>query len=234
MTRRRDLTPNLEPLEGRSLTSFTGPGIRPGPAHLVVCEGNSLTYGKGTDSPATQSYPAQLQAKLGDRWKVLNLGVPSQSTERMLWLERKTFAGISALQARLPNTVHQWGIDVVWEGTNSIRLHDTGEVASRALARFVAVRHSQQFKVVVLTCLPAHTTLVGPDFEAQRQIYNALIRKNARADLVVDVASDPRLTDPESAYYAPDHFHLSDAGYAIVTSLVSRAVQRLAQLPPPS
>jgi lysophospholipase L1-like esterase len=232
--RRRSLTPNVESLEGRSLTSSIGPGGRSGPAQLVVCEGNSLTYGSGSSDSSTQSYPAQLRPKLGQAWAVLNFGIPALSIERMFAREHTTRAAVSAVAAQLPNTARHRTIDVVWEGTNSIRLHDTGETAFQAMAQFIALRHSQQFKVIVLTCLPAKTTEVGPDFDAQAQVYNAMIRKYAAdvgADAVVDVASDRRLTDPLSAYYARDHFHLSEAGYAVVAGLVSRAAQRLAALP---
>ena len=47
----------------------------------------------------------------------------------------------------------------------------------------------------------------------------------ARAGTVVDVASDPRLSDPDSPYFGPDHVHLDDAGYGIVASLVATALE---------
>lgn len=40
----------------------------------VACIGNSITYGLGTENPAADSYPAQLQVMLGDRYKVGNFG----------------------------------------------------------------------------------------------------------------------------------------------------------------
>ena len=40
----------------------------------VACIGNSITYGMGTENPATDSYPAQLQKMLGDGYTVGNFG----------------------------------------------------------------------------------------------------------------------------------------------------------------
>jgi lysophospholipase L1-like esterase len=238
--KRRTSMPNLELLEGRSLTAPIAPRAtpanRPGPAYLVVCEGNSLTYGTGAAVPASQSYPAQLQARLGQGWKVLNLGIPRQTTEQMLIGYRSSFARVGRVLAQLPNTTHRWTIDVVWEGTNSIRAFGSGQAAALKMRQFVALRHSERFKVIVLTALPGdNPKQVPPEFEAQRRVYNALIRKNvAGADLVVDIASDPRLMDTSSSYFSSDHFHLSQEGYELISALVSQAVARLAKLPPPS
>ena len=40
----------------------------------VACIGNSITYGMGTENPATDSYPSQLQKMLGDGYTVGNFG----------------------------------------------------------------------------------------------------------------------------------------------------------------
>lgn len=45
----------------------------------VACVGNSITYGAGLTSPATQSYPPQMQTMLGDTYEVLNFGVSSRT-----------------------------------------------------------------------------------------------------------------------------------------------------------
>ena len=41
---------------------------------VVACVGDSITYGHGASDRAAKSYPAQLQALLGDGWTVLNFG----------------------------------------------------------------------------------------------------------------------------------------------------------------
>lgn len=41
----------------------------------VACVGDSITFGARLDDPSTDSYPAQLQKLLGDRYEVKNFGV---------------------------------------------------------------------------------------------------------------------------------------------------------------
>lgn len=42
----------------------------------VNCIGNSITFGTGVDNPDTDSYPAQLQMLLGDKYEVERFGLP--------------------------------------------------------------------------------------------------------------------------------------------------------------
>ena len=51
-----------------ALAAFAAEPIR------VACVGNSITYGYGLPNPATDSYPAQLQQKLGKAYDVRNFG----------------------------------------------------------------------------------------------------------------------------------------------------------------
>ena len=44
-------------------------------SRTMACIGDSITYGYGLESPDEQSWPALLQAKLGEKWQVVNLGV---------------------------------------------------------------------------------------------------------------------------------------------------------------
>lgn len=44
------------------------------PKIKVACIGNSVTYGYGLKDPSTESYPAQLQKMLGDKYEVGNFG----------------------------------------------------------------------------------------------------------------------------------------------------------------
>jgi lysophospholipase L1-like esterase len=67
----------------------------------VACVGDSITFGYGLANPATQSYPAQLQAQLGSGYVVGNFGVNGatvqKSTAKSYWRtsqyrSSKTFA----------------------------------------------------------------------------------------------------------------------------------------------
>ena len=44
-------------------------------AKTIVCIGDSITYGYGVGNPAEEAWPALLNNKLGDGWKVVNFGV---------------------------------------------------------------------------------------------------------------------------------------------------------------
>jgi len=53
--------------------SFAPPALSAEPL-VVACVGDSITYGHGASNRGEKSYPAQLQALLGDGWTVLNFG----------------------------------------------------------------------------------------------------------------------------------------------------------------
>ena len=57
----------------------------------VACIGNSITYGSGIDNRPLNSYPAQLQRMLGDKWIVRNFGVGGRTMlkkgDRPYWNE---------------------------------------------------------------------------------------------------------------------------------------------------
>lgn len=45
----------------------------------IACVGDSITYGAGIEERAKNSYPAQLQNLLGDRYQVENFGVSGRT-----------------------------------------------------------------------------------------------------------------------------------------------------------
>jgi lysophospholipase L1-like esterase/pimeloyl-ACP methyl ester carboxylesterase len=57
----------------------------------VACIGNSITYGSGINNRPRDSYPAQLQRMMGDRWIVRNFGVGGRvmlkKGDRPFWKE---------------------------------------------------------------------------------------------------------------------------------------------------
>lgn len=53
------------------------------PAQIrVACVGNSITYGTGTDAPASMSWPAQMQRMLGPDYHIANFGRPGATLLR--------------------------------------------------------------------------------------------------------------------------------------------------------
>ncbi|WP_183567298.1 GDSL-type esterase/lipase family protein [Mucilaginibacter sp. SP1R1] len=53
---------------------LNGPDFAQSQGIKVACVGNSVTYGYGLTNPAQDSYPAQLQVLLGDKYRVENFG----------------------------------------------------------------------------------------------------------------------------------------------------------------
>ena len=57
-----------------SLCAALSAGAAFGEPLVVACVGDSITYGHGASDRGAKSYPAQLQALLGDGWNVRNFG----------------------------------------------------------------------------------------------------------------------------------------------------------------
>ena len=72
-----------------SLASATAQQVR------VACVGNSITYGHGIENRDVDTYPAQLQALLGDAYDVKNFGVSGTTAQ-----EHGDFPWISTPQYR--------------------------------------------------------------------------------------------------------------------------------------
>jgi lysophospholipase L1-like esterase len=66
----------------------TGMAVPADGDRVVLCVGDSFTFGIGSSSSERRSYPAQLQElvreALGGRWRVVNAGVPGQSSREVL------------------------------------------------------------------------------------------------------------------------------------------------------
>ena len=84
-----------------------------------------------------------------------------------------------------------------------------------------------------MTTITRADSFAGPVFEPHRQELNSLIRANweSFADLLIDVAADPRLgplgAERNLAYFTPDRVHLNNTGYGLVAAIVR---DRLLQL----
>ena len=67
------LLPLAAALSAAAIPTSAAPAAADDPL-VVACVGDSITYGHGASDRGTKSYPAQLQALLGDGWTVLNFG----------------------------------------------------------------------------------------------------------------------------------------------------------------
>lgn len=188
-------------------------------APVVVCDGNSLTYGTASSFPGgATAYPARLKAAHPELagFDVTNYGVPSKKGVTMLATgDGRILSMMNPSRAR--------NVYIYWEGINNM-----AEWPARGDAGILADVHdaclaakNRGFKVLVCTTLPWGTTSGG--FETQRLTLNTGIRAAVTggwADAVVDLTANPRLSNPldPTYFFASDQTHLTDAGYEEVAN----------------
>lgn len=117
----------------------------------VACIGDSITFGAGLEEPSTQSYPAQLQKRLGVKYQVANFGhngaTASHGTD-------KPYTSLPEFQDALD---FQPNIVIVLLGTNDAapknwpRVKDQFEADYKALIRQFAALPT---KPRIIVCMP--------------------------------------------------------------------------------
>jgi lysophospholipase L1-like esterase len=183
---------------------------------LIVFDGDSLTYGTGTDPG--EDYPSVALQRLPGRITAVNVAVPGQEWGDMLDDAAGEIDPLFAPAARQ-------NIVVVWAGTNDLnRTHSAKRIWSE-LERYCRDRRHRGWKVVILTVLPRIPTRSGSRFERQRRLLNHAIRERwpAVADAVADVAHDERIGDYAgfaAAQYKTDGIHNNAAGNAVIAEVV--------------
>lgn len=201
------------------------------PTRNIVFDGNSLVNGSGASS-ARMAFPEQCYRQLQIPWNYAgNYGVGGQTTPEM------TADAVPEIDP-LIKAAHT-NVCVPWEITNDLFYgsdHLTPASPSTALTNYKAycsARISAGWqKVVAVTVLPRS----GGDanFESYRATCNTELRNPANIGVywhaVADVAADPNLgpagSTSNTTYYA-DGTHLTDVGYAIVSSIVRNACYSL-------
>lgn len=184
---------------------------------LVVCDGDSLTYGEKTATPWSQSYPAQLAGQINA--SVINLGIPGMRIDQLASVAAWRVDG---LLSQVPGR----NVLVVLGGTNDLAQAATAATVESRLQSYCAARKAAGWTVAVQTIMPAGgTTPAG--FEVQRAIVNPWLRANwpSFADVLVDLAAEPRLqTTTNTTYFYSDGVHLSATGYGVIAELVRSAL----------
>ena len=192
--------------------------------NIVVCDGNSLTYGNGS-SVVWKAYPATFNMFSTKHAKTTNTGVPGRTTPTQT--------------ADLPTNVFPLydvgaanNIYIGWEGTNDLYINQPGAIAAYnhliTLAQTVKA-NNPSWKVILGTILPRQTAGTYAGFEADRLLVNSMLMSSAMdtgyVDAVANVGADPRLQDPSNLiYYNSDKTNLTDAGYLITARYFAAAV----------
>lgn len=203
---------------------------------VIICDGNSLTYGDHASNQATTSYPAVLQTLVPFNTNgavVTNKGVNGRTTPQML---ANVTTGIDVLyNPAVTNII------LVWEGTNDLANNTiNGTTAYNNLVSYCTTERAKGFKIVIATIIYRDQTIItnpsgksDSEFNTERLAANALIRANwtSFADGLMDLANEPGLMayNPSDGfnYYYLDHVHLLDAGYARVAYLFKQKILTL-------
>lgn len=205
--------------------------VPPG-APLVVCHGNSLTWGSFASIegpyPGATSWPALLYRNYGSPVRAINLGTPGQTSTYLLGQYPYQVAPYYDAGASKK-------VAVFWEGVNEFAHVSTNAAAAYAkLNSWVAAAKATGYKAIVATALrstngvltTAYWNPAAPTVGFQPD-YNTLVLANtAGADAVVDLAAISQLADPTNVlYFAADRLHLVDAGYALIEAAFRPAIQ---------
>lgn len=180
---------------------------------VVAAVGDSITYGVGSSSAGTSSYPAQLQALLGDGYNVRNYGVSGSTALTAGNLPYTAQAAYTAsLTGPLPDYV------VIMLGTNDAKefnwvYRDSFADDLRAIiASYQAL--SPDVKVILATSPTLYTSDTGwTDAVVSGEI--ASIQRQIAEEtgcLLVDINA---VTKNMAANF-PDGIHPNDAGYTVL------------------
>lgn len=188
----------------------------------VACIGNSITYGHGIKDRAKDTYPAQLQALLGDDYDVRNFGVSGTTAQKegdFPWVSTNEY---KAALAFLPEIV------VIKLGTNDSKPQNwTGNERFirdlEALAQEFAALESHPR---IIICLPAKA------YEVRWDIHDDIIAGEELPALksmakrnhwrLVDLY---RATSGKQERF-PDGIHPDEQGAGIIAAKVLKAVKK--------
>lgn len=198
-----------------------------GDTSVIVCDGNSLTY--GYDLPSDSSYPSKLATLApfnSNGSTVSNYGVSGQSTIDML-------NDYSSQIAPLYNA-NQNSVLVAWELTND--LYNTGntDTVINRMVRYCEGGQVTGFKVIVMTGISRKitgTTSGGDNqssFNSKMATINTYLKTNFATFSDGIVSLDETFTDfNDTGKYLADGVHLSGPGYTLVAVAVKTKILEL-------
>lgn len=187
----------------------------PASSGIIVCAGNSITFGFG----AGTSWPTQAETdlNLGPNFTWHNVAVSGQTTPQML-----VPATVQTQVDSKYDVVKDVNICTVWELTNDMNAGYAPALhAYERIRRYCGERRTKGFKVIVgtlLPLLPSGGMFHDYDEETLRTAVNTLIRNSwsSFADGLCDVGADPVMGAAGACgnltYYQSDQIHPTTAG----------------------
>jgi lysophospholipase L1-like esterase len=193
---------------------------------LVVALGDSITYGYGLPSPATQSYAALYAASIGATLK--NLAVPGAVCQDVLDRQIARMPAQAAIVIVNCGTNDVGGFDFTPARVTRAPAATDAELAGyeRVFAKVLArVRAKEPAARIYLINL-RHWERIGaaepPQFAKDVNVWNAMLV--ATHVPVVDITDDARMYD--LAYFQHDELHPNVAGHKVIAGLLRAASRR--------
>jgi lysophospholipase L1-like esterase len=213
--------PPEQPRTGASSPECREHRTLPRPCNVIVFDGDSISAG-GRATPGN-GLDIQFMLALGSPARLYNIAVAGRPVIDCLTRFDQGIVPLKDPQARL-------NLIVFHAGANDIAKRHSAAQTYQAFTNYVALAHTQGWKVVMSAELPRPDFL--PAQEAELEAYNRYLLENkAGADVVVNVNADRRFGDLKdrdgSPVFSFDKIHPNDAGYAIFGQLLAAAVRPL-------
>lgn len=189
----------------------------------VACVGDSITYGYGIENRATDSYPAQLQALLGDGWLVGNFGKNGATVLKTGHAPYWTTKQYQQALAFRPDIV------IIKLGTNDTRPQNIGEHRAEFVPDYVELIRSFQGleskpTVWICTSVPIYTERKGmTDAVLQNEIIPLIDEVSQQAGVKVIDLNTVLSNQPE---LFSDGLHPNPKGAAAIVKTVAAAIMK--------
>jgi lysophospholipase L1-like esterase len=204
---------------GASSAACGQTGPLPSGCGNIVFDGDSISVGAG----ASGGHGLDNQF-MGDLQRLARVANVAAGGEPVYVSLQRFDAGVAPLFVKGA----RFNLIVFHAGDNDVVHGRDAQQTYAAFTEYVAKAHLQGWKIIVSTELQRPD--FPPDKEAVLDAYNRMLLANtARADAVVNVATDPRLGDlanrSDPALFSSDHIHPRDAGYAVLARMLATAAQ---------
>lgn len=193
----------------------------------IACVGNSITQGEGLKDAANESYPVQLQKKIGNRYEVLNFGVSGKTV-----IPANGYLNTSAFKEAVQSKP-----DIVFIklGTNDSRLPyrlDVPEQFNESYKKIIHAFREQSSNPRIILLLPVASYLTDTMKQVDHVISKLIIPRIQQIAYeeqleIIDLHS---ITLEEEDLF-PDKLHPSPEGAAVIANRLAEAVMRIPAKP---
>jgi lysophospholipase L1-like esterase/pimeloyl-ACP methyl ester carboxylesterase len=186
----------------------------------VACIGNSITYGSGIENRPLNSYPAQLQRMLGDKWIVRNFGVGGRTLLKKgdfpFWNEE----AYAQAKAFLPDVV------IIKLGTNDTKPQNwkySGEFLAdyRAMVKELKALSSHP-KIYLCKPVPAYASRWGINDSIVVHGVIPAVEKLAKEENLPVIDLYSALSGKASLF--PDQIHPNAEGAGLMSKAIYKAL----------